>query len=60
MMANVPAWRAIDPLIVLSYSKDEDDDDESLLDIIDGNESQDESVFHSSSGIGLKRFFGTS
>ena len=32
MMANLPAWRVVDPLSVLGY----EDDDESLMDIVDG------------------------
>ncbi len=36
MMVNVPAWRLMDPLCVLGYSDDDaDDEDESLLDIVE-------------------------
>jgi len=35
MMANIPAWRSIDPMIVLGHKTEEDEDDESVLDIVD-------------------------
>lgn len=35
MMASVPAWRALDPLVVLGYSEGEELDDESILDIVE-------------------------
>lgn len=41
MMANLPAWRVIDPLIVLGYSNDDVEEKETLHDIIDsGNEEE--------------------
>ena len=41
MMAHLPAWRAVDPLVVLGYSKDDDEEDVSLLDIINGSDAEE-------------------
>lgn len=40
LMAQMPAWRIIDPLVVLGYLKDDDETDESIEDIIDAGESR--------------------
>ncbi len=39
MMANIPAWRLVDPLLVLGYQSDATEDDESIHDIIDTESS---------------------
>lgn len=41
MMANLPAWRVIDPLVVLGYSHDEIDGNESLHDIIESGSAEE-------------------
>lgn len=41
MMANLPAWRIIDPLVVLGYSNDTVDGAETLHDIIENGQSDD-------------------
>ena len=35
MMANIPTWRLVDPLLVLGYQSDGSEDDESIHDIVD-------------------------
>jgi parallel beta-helix repeat protein len=41
MMANVPAWRIIDPLVVLRYAHEEDEYHESLHDIVEGQPAKE-------------------
>jgi hypothetical protein len=44
MMANLPAWRIIDPLTVLGYGKDEEEEDESIQDIVENGAGEAEST----------------
>ncbi len=41
MMANLPAWRIIDPLVVLGYSNDGDNGGETLHDIIENGQANE-------------------
>lgn len=43
MLANLPAWRMVDPLVVLGHREDEEEEsDESLLDIVDDSGRADQ------------------
>ena len=43
LIAQMPAWKLMDPLIVLGYLRDEDDD-ESIHDIIDHEAAKQQSA----------------